>query len=151
MNTSTRAVEDDRRRRRPDGTDDVELLVEGQQLAGARIFEVHAGGTRRERVGGRARRVAVACLEIGGDRDVDRRGDALDDPQHLRDGRLLAVLPAEGAGDGGARRRDRATPGKRSEDPRARDVPRVRQNEQRRPAVQRAELVRARHAPSDMP
>ena len=128
------------------GADDLELLVERQQPAGARVLQVHACRACRDRTGGSTRRVAVAGLEIRRHRHLDRRGNAPDRAQHLLHGRLLAVVPAERAGHGRARRRDRAAAGKRRERPRAGHIPGIRQHEQRRRPVHGAELVGARHS-----
>jgi hypothetical protein len=84
--------------------------VERRRLVSAVILDRCADDSGRagaaDRLGDVVGRVAEAVLEIGRNRQVGRRGDRLRVGERLV-ARELAILPAEDAGSGAARRRQR--------------------------------------------
>ena len=124
------------------------------EVVGARhvVLDVDADGAGgddaqhdlRDRVGRRG----VGVFDVRGHRHFHRAHDARDRLDHLARRHDAAVRIAERGGDAGARRRD----GGESfglEQPRAGGVPGIRQDENRRPVVKRAEpLSGIRHGAS---
>ena len=139
-------VEDEVRSGGADGAEQLDLLVDRDgRVPAHRVLDVGADDPRLPRGGDGRGRVVVAALEVGAHGDVDGGGDPRRDAEHLVAGRG-AVLEPERARDGGARRRDRAAPRQPRQRDRARHVPRVREHEQPRLAVPRAEQRAPRSA-----
>jgi hypothetical protein len=86
-------------------------------------------------------RAAVAALDIGVDRHLYRARDAMGRVDHFDARHRLAVGIAERDGDTAAGSRDRGE-ARNLEDPRARRIPRVRQNQGAGPRVQPQEARR---------
>ena len=128
-----------RRTRRPQSID---LLLEREQLSPVRVLEVHSDRARldhrRGRLRSRRRALAIARLDVGGDRRLDRRGDAPDHIEHLGAADVLPIGVAEHVGDAGAGGRDRREPGC-GDAARAPHVPGVREDQHLGPGVQPAQ------------
>ena len=116
----------------PDRADRCDLLVDVDEPRAGRVLEVDPDEPRVPRGARGADGIAVAALEIAGHGNVDRLRDPPRGLDHHGAGCALAVLEPERPRDGGARRRERPAAVERRERLRARDVPRVRQHEDRR-------------------